>query len=110
MRRLTLFLPLLALLAAGCSGGAAAPGSTRALAELINPALGPEYSFWMAGAVSRLATPEEINEYITLRDDAQAQAFIEAFWQRRDPAPDRPGNPFRETFEKRAADADRLYS
>jgi GWxTD domain-containing protein len=104
MARRAPFLLLLALLAAGCAGGA------RSLAELINPALGPEYSFWMAGAVSRLASPEEINQYITLRDDAQAQAFIEAFWQRRDPAPDRPGNPFRETFEQRAAEADRLYS
>ncbi|MFL6197441.1 MAG: GWxTD domain-containing protein [Thermoanaerobaculia bacterium] len=108
MRRGAPLLLLLALLSAGCGGGGAS--GTRALAELINPALGPEYSFWMAGAVSRLATPEEINQYITLRDDAQAQAFIEAFWQRRDPSPERPGNPFRETFERRAAESDRLYS
>lgn len=101
-------LLLLALLAAGCGG----PGvsGTRALGELINPALGPAYSSWMVGAASRLATPEEVNEYITLRDDAQAGAFIESFWQRRDPAPDKPGNPLREAFEQRAADADRLYS
>src|ERR1700712_5000002 len=93
-RRAPLLL-LLALLAAGCGGGASAP---RSMAELINPALGPEYSSWMVGAASRLATPEEINEYLTLPGDPQAAAFIERFWQHRDPSPDKPGNPIRETF------------
>jgi GWxTD domain-containing protein len=102
------FLLLLALLAAGCAGGgASAPRST---AELINPALGIDYSAWMVGAASRLATPEEINEYLTLQDDQQAAAFVERFWQKRDPSPETPGNPIRETFDERAANADRAYS
>jgi GWxTD domain-containing protein len=104
-RRAPLLL-LLALLVAGC-GGASAP---RSMAELINPALGTDYSSWMVGAASRLATPEEINEYLTLRDDQQAAAFVERFWQRRDPSPGTPGNPVRETFDERAAAADRAYS
>jgi GWxTD domain-containing protein len=99
-------LLLLLLLAAGCGGGASAPSR----AELINPALGPDYSTWMVGAASRLATPEEINEYLTLGDDQQAAAFIERFWQRRDPSPDTPDNPIRHTFDERAANADRAYS
>jgi GWxTD domain-containing protein len=105
-RRAPLLL-LLALLAAGCGGGASAP---RSMAELINPALGPEYSSWMVGAASRLATPEEINEYLTLPGDPQAAAFIERFWQRRDPSADKPGNPIRETFEERSVIADHRYS
>jgi GWxTD domain-containing protein len=100
-------LLLLALLAAGCGGGSSAP---RSSAELINPALGVDYSAWMVGAASRLATPEEITEYLTLRDDPQAEAFIERFWQRRDPAPDKPGNPVRAAFDERSANADRAYS
>jgi GWxTD domain-containing protein len=100
-------LLLLALLAAGCGGGAS---SSRSLAELINPALGPDYSSWMAGATSRLATPEEVNEYLTLRDDQQAEAFVERFWQRHNPTPGKPGNPLRAAFEARSAAADRLYS
>lgn len=100
-------LLLLALLAAGCGGGASASRST---AELINPALGLDYSGWMVGAASRLATPEEINEYLTLQDDQQAEAFVERFWQRRDPSPGTPGNPIRQTFDERAANADRAYS
>ncbi len=100
-------LLLLALLAAGCGGGGA---STRSSMELINPALGPDYSSWMAGAASRLATPEEINEYITLADDQQAAAFIERFWQKHNPTPAKPVNPLREAFETRSAAADHLYS
>jgi GWxTD domain-containing protein len=100
-------LPLLLLLAAACGGGSVA---TRSLADLINPALGPEYSGWLVGAVSRIATPEESQAYLALRDDAAAQAFIESFWEKRDPAPAKPGNPLRETFEERSAAADRQFS
>lgn len=104
------------LLAAGClalstacsSGGAAGPG--RSITELTNPFLRPEYSSWMVGAASRLATPEEIRAYLALRDDAQAAAFIEEFWAKRDPTPDRPDNAIRTAFEQRSAEADRLFS
>lgn len=100
-------LPLLLLLAAACAGGGGAP---RSIADLTNPALGPEFSGWLIGAISRIATPEEVQSYLALRDDEAARAFVESFWQRRDPAPDRPGNPLRETFDERSAAADRSYS
>lgn len=105
-RRGTGLLLLLGLLAAGCGGGSA----PRSLADLTNPFLGPETSGWLIGAVSRLATPAEIDAYLALRDDAAARAFIESFWEGRDPSPDRPGNPLRKTFDERSANADRLYS
>jgi len=98
---------LLALLAAGCGGGAS---GSRSMAELINPALGPEYSSWLVGAASRLATPEEINEYVTLPNDQQAQGFVERFWQRHNPTPGKPENPLRQAFDARSAEADRLFS
>lgn len=100
-------LLLLLLLAAGC-GGASAP--VRSTAELINPALGPDYSTWMVGPAARLATPEEINEFLTLKDDPQAEAFIERFWQKHNPTPNKPGNPLRQEFEKRSVNADRQFS
>jgi GWxTD domain-containing protein len=105
-RRIPALLLLTGLLAAGCGGGAA----PRSLADLTNPFLGLETSSWLIGAVSRIATPEEIEAYLALRDDAAARAFIESFWAKRDPAPDKPGNPLREAFEERGTTADRLYS
>ncbi len=99
----------LALLAFACAGGGTGTPS-RTFAELLNPFLGVERSSWLVGPVSRLATPQEVDEYLQIRDDGQAEAFIEQFWARRDAAPDKPGNPLREAFEERAADADRLYS
>lgn len=100
-------LPLLLLLAAACGGGGI---STRSIADLINPALGPEYSGWLIGAVSRIAAPEESQAYLALQDDAAARAFIESFWEKRDPAPAKPGNPLREAFDERSAAADRQFS
>jgi GWxTD domain-containing protein len=99
-------LVLLALLAAGCGGGA----SSRSRAELTNPFLGPEHSAWLIGPVARIATPDEIREFLALQDDRQAEAFVQAFWDHRDPARDKPGNPIREAFDARSEDADRKYS
>lgn len=105
-RRGPALLLLAGLLAAGCGGGTA----PRSLADLTNPFLGPQTSSWLIGAVSRIATPQEIDAYLALRDDAAARAFIESFWARRDPSPAEPGNPLLEAFEERGTAADRLYS
>lgn len=104
---LALSLSLGTLVLTGCGGGT---GNRPTRASLTNPFLGPEYSSWLVGPIARLATPEETEAYLALTDDAQAQAFIQRFWESRDPAPDRPGNPLLEAFEQRAAEADRLYS
>jgi GWxTD domain-containing protein len=109
MNRRGPLLLLLLLLAAGCGGGGTAAPS-RSRGELINPALGPDYSDWLVGAASRLATPEEANEFLTLKDDPQAEAFVERFWQKHNPTPGKPGNPLRQEFEKRSVNADRQFS
>jgi len=98
-RRLLLLLVPLALLA-GCGGGTT---GSRSLVALINPALGPEYSSWLSGAASRLATPEETGEFLALKDDQQAAGFVEKFWQRR-------GGLVRKAFDERSAEADRRFS
>jgi GWxTD domain-containing protein len=97
---------LAGLLAAGCGSAPA----RRTAVDLTNPFLGPEYSQWLVGAVALLATPEEVEGFLALQDDAAAGQFVRQFWERRDPAPERPGNPLLEAFEQRAAVADRLYS
>lgn len=114
----SLLLPLaaVALLASACassSGGAPAGAPPVAAVEaerLINLSLSPEYSQWLLGPVAALASPEEEQAYLALTDDAAAKAFIEDFWQRRDPLPERPDNPLLTTFQQRAAVADRLYT
>lgn len=103
---------LLALLAAatftGCgSGGAGAP---RSAADLVNFRLGPDLSHWLVGPIAHMATPEEVQHYLSLGDDLSALDFIETFWRRRDPDPGDGENPVRIAFERRALQADRLYS
>ena len=95
------------LLAVGCASG---PRPSRDVADLTNPFLGPELSQWLVGPITGLATREEVQTYLALRDDESARRFIEAFWQRRDARPAVPGNPVRELFEQRCAEADHLYS
>jgi len=92
-------LLLLALLAAGCRRA----GAPSSLADLTNPFLGPDWSAWLVGPISRLATPEETRAFLALKDDAAAAAFAERFWSKR-------GNGIRHAYAERAVTADRLYS
>lgn|GEM_PF-1905558 len=89
-----------------CSGTPA----VRSAAELTNSQLSPAYAQWLAGAPGRMATDEEKRAFLALSNDYAAADFIEAFWHRRDPDPAVPGNPLRDTFERRAQDADRQFT
>ena len=89
---------LLSLLAAGCGGGA-----SRSMEDLTNPFLGPDWSAWLVGPISRLTTPAEIQAYLALKDDAAAAAFADAFWKKR-------GEAVRQAYAERSLNADRLYS
>lgn len=95
---------------AGCASGPAPDGRARTFADLTNPYLGPEFSAWLIGPISRLASEEEVSAFLALRDDPAARAFVEAFWARRDSGTDLFGNTLRQTFDERADAADRLYS
>ncbi|HVT57676.1 MAG TPA: GWxTD domain-containing protein [Thermoanaerobaculia bacterium] len=96
-------LPLLAVLACGTGS------SSSRLADLTNPFLGPDHSAWLIGPISVIASPEETKAYLGLSDDRAAAAFIEQFWQRRNPTRG-PGNPVLQAFEERGAAADHLFS
>ncbi|HEY4595346.1 MAG TPA: GWxTD domain-containing protein, partial [Thermoanaerobaculia bacterium] len=62
------------------------------------------------GPTRWLMLPEEERQYRRLRTTREVVDFIEEFWRRRDPEPDKPGNPFAKTFYERVEAADRLYS
>jgi GWxTD domain-containing protein len=98
-------LALLTCLA--CAGGTGS--SIAEIADLANPFLGPEYSAWLIGPVARIARPDEIKAFLALRDDDQAAAFVQQFWERRNPNPGHP-NPLLAKFEERADVADKKYS
>lgn len=104
LRLVLLALSVAATLACG------APAAQKRPADLLNPFLGPEHAAWLEGAVARIATPEEIASYLALRDDTAAGAFIESFWERRNPRPGSGRNAMRVLFEQRAAEADKRFS
>jgi len=108
--RVLLVLGATSLALAGMLGCGSAPARTASAADLTNPFLGPEQSSWLIGPVARIATPEEVKTFLALNDEAQAAQYIEQFWAQRDPNPGKPGNPVREAFDERAAEADRMFS
>jgi GWxTD domain-containing protein len=102
---LALLALITAVLTAGCGSAPA-----RNPVDLTNPFLGPETSGWLVGPVARLATPQEIDAYLAIQDEEQAGQFIEAFWARRDPNGDKPGNPIRQAFDERSLLADKAFT
>jgi GWxTD domain-containing protein len=104
-------LALACLAGAACAGGGpvGSVGSAGAMADLTNPFLGPDYSAWLIGPVARIARPDEIKAYLALHDDGEAAAFIQQFWERRNPKPGQ-ANPLLARFEERSEVADKKYS
>ena len=79
--------------------------------ELTNFLLGPELSLWLVGAIGRIASNEEIDRYLQLSSDEQAEAFIEEFWSRRRSADAVwPAKQPQGIYEARAREADRRFS
>src|ERR1700688_1461663 len=100
-------LALACLACVACAAGAG--GSVGAMADLTNPFLGPDYSAWLIGPVVRIARPDEIKAYLALHDDGEAAAFIQQFWENRNPKPGH-ANPLLARYEERAEVADKKYS
>lgn len=94
MRRAIISLALLAL----------------ALAVPAAAQLSQQYAGWPSSAVSFLLTDEEKAEFGRLSSDAQAEAFIEIFWARRDPNQKTSFNEFKADFEAKVAAADKHFS
>jgi GWxTD domain-containing protein len=95
-RLLVSALPLLAGLGSGCHSIAHSkePVAVQSLTD---------------GPTRWIMLPEEEKRARRLRTNREAITFIEEFWRRRDPDPEKPGNPFVQTFNERVEAADRLY-
>jgi len=67
------------------------------------------YQDWGETAVRYIMMTKEKADWASVKTDADAKAFIELFWARRDPTPMTPPNELRWLFESRIADADKRF-
>src|SRR5437868_11495064 len=63
--------------------------------ELRNELKG-EYKKWLEQDVRWIITDTEAEAFKHLSNDEERDAFIESFWQRRNPSPDSPDNEYRD--------------
>ncbi len=89
--------------------GAAERGKPRSPDELLNVFLSPGKAQWLVGPVSRLASDEEIDAFLEILDEEEAERFIAEFWSRRKPIEGAPGLTARQQFEHLAEEADRQF-
>ncbi len=68
------------------------------------------YRTWLDQDVSYIITDEERKAFKSLSNDEEREAFIETFWQRRNPNPDSPENEFRDEHYRRIAYANEHYA
>ena len=59
------------------------------------------YKKWLDEDVTYIITDDERKAFLSLSNDEEREAFIENFWQRRNPNPDSPENEFREEHYRR---------
>jgi GWxTD domain-containing protein len=59
------------------------------------------YKKWVDEDVRWIITDQELKSFKSLSNDEERDAFIENFWQRRNPSPDSPENEFREEHYRR---------
>lgn len=78
--------------------------------DLVHPFLEGELAQWLVGPIGAMASRDEIEGYLALRDKEAARSYIEEFWARRDDDPDDGINRVRQLFEQRAEEADRRYT
>ena len=77
--------------------------------ELKQELKGP-YKKWVDQDVHWIITDQELKAFKSLSNDEERDAFIEAFWQRRNPNPDSPENEFRDEHYRRIAYANEHFA
>jgi GWxTD domain-containing protein len=85
--------PARAQSSAGCPAAGPANSSTLPRA----------YQRWLIEDVDWIITPPEEMAFLRLSSKEERDRFIAEFWERRNPNPDRPNNPFKEEHYRRIA-------
>jgi GWxTD domain-containing protein len=68
------------------------------------------YKTWLNEEVPYIITDDERRSFLSLSNDEEREAFIENFWQRRNPNPDSLENEFREEHYRRIQYANDHYA
>jgi GWxTD domain-containing protein len=68
------------------------------------------YRIWLNEEVPYIISDDEKKAFMSLSNDEERDAFIEAFWQRRNPNPDSPENEYREEHYRRIAYANEHFA
>ena len=68
------------------------------------------YKKWLSDEVPYIITNEERAAFKKLTTDDEREAFIENFWERRNPNPGSPENEFKEEYYRRIAYANEHYA
>jgi GWxTD domain-containing protein len=69
-----------------------------------------DYKKWLDEDVRWIITPSEEEAFKHLSNDEERDAFIESFWQRRNPSPDSPENEYRDEIYARIAYANEHFA
>ena len=77
--------------------------------ELRQELKGP-YKKWVNEDVRWIITDQELKAFKSLSNDEERDAFIEQFWQRRNPDPESPENSFRDENYRRIAYANEHFA
>jgi hypothetical protein len=72
--------------------------------------LNPEDKKWLNEDVAYIITPEERQAFLQLQNEDEREAFIEEFWQRRNPDPTSSYNQYKEDYYQRFAYANQHYA
>ncbi|HKS71914.1 MAG TPA: GWxTD domain-containing protein [Terriglobales bacterium] len=82
----------------------------KANAKSLKQELSKTYKKWLDEDVRWIITDQERAAFKQLSNDEERDAFIEAFWQRRDPTPDTPENEYKEEHYQRMAYANEHFA
>ncbi|HET7434892.1 MAG TPA: GWxTD domain-containing protein [Thermoanaerobaculia bacterium] len=88
----------------------AAATLAASMAASVFAALSSDNAKFGTSPAQFLMTKEEQARWKTITTDAEAKAFIDLFWARRDPTPGTPKNEFREGYEQRVKVADQNFA
>jgi GWxTD domain-containing protein len=84
------------------------PAESKAAVDSVN--FDKPTKDWYGGPVRYIITKQEVKAYKALETELDRQNFIDWFWQRRDTVPTTPENEFRDRFELRVFESNRLFS